>query len=161
MKSPIPQTAMSFAALLVCLATSISAVSQTESDFLAVRDEIWAKEQAIYQARSKGDLSYYLANASAGYKGWPPYLAEPGGVPYLKDMTTDMVGQDQEELTMELADFALSGDTAVIYYHTHRTRMPNGDQADQRYAICHVWTREAGVWKLIGAMGREKPGSEG
>jgi hypothetical protein len=143
--------------LLACLIMSSVAMSQTEQEYAAARDEVWAKEQAIYKARSNGDLSYYLANASANYKGWPPYLPEPGGVPYLKDMTTDMVGQDQEELTMELAEFALSGDTGVIYYHTHRTRMPNGDPVDQRYAICHVWTRENEVWKLIGAMGREKP----
>lgn len=143
-------------AAVICFATSPLATAETDAAYAAARDEIWAKEQAIYKARGNGDLNYYRANASIGYKGWPPYSELPGGLTYLKNMADDMLGQDKEELTMELADFALSGDTAVIYYSTHRTRMPNGDAADQRYAICHVWTREAEGWKLIGAMGREK-----
>jgi len=142
--------------LLVCLAASPVAMTESDDAYAAARDEIWAKEQAIYKARSQGDLSYYRQNASKGYKGWAPYSEKPGGLTYLKNMAEDMLGQDQEELTMELDDFALSGDTAVIYYSTHRTRMPNGDPADQRYAICHVWTHEPEGWKLIGAMGREK-----
>ena len=142
---------------LVCVTASPLAMTESSEDaYTAARDEIWAKEQAIYKARSNGDLNFYLQNASSGYKGWPPYSENPGGLTYLKNMAADMVGQDQEELTMELADFALSGDTAVIYYSTHRTRMPNGEPANQRYAICHVWTREADGWKLVGAMGREK-----
>ena len=136
--------------------TNTPAAAQTEQEFAAARDTIWAKEQAIYAARGDGDLSYYLGNASAKYKGWPPYSKTPGDLSYLKRMADGMVGQDQEVLTMELADFALSGNTAVIYYHTHRTRMPDGKAANQRYAICHIWTREDGGWKLIGAMGREK-----
>lgn len=156
MHTYLPQTILLCVALSACVTATTPAVSQTEEQYAAARDEVWAREQAIYEARSNGDLNYYVANASASYKGWPPYSAEPGGMAYLKDMASSMVGQDQEELTMELADFALSGDTAVIYYHTHRTRMPNGDPANQRYAICHVWTREDGAWKLVGAMGREK-----
>ncbi len=143
-------------AIIVCLAVSPAAVAQTEAEFAAARDEIWAKEQAIYKARGKGDLSYYVNNSSERYKGWPPYSPAPADLTNLKEMAAGMVGQNQEQLTMELADFALSGDTAVIYYHTHRTRMPNGEPANQRYAICHVWTREDGVWRLVGAMGREK-----
>ena len=157
MHNTLPKRAWLAATLLVCLAASPLAVAETDAIYAAARDEIWEKELAIYQARSRGDLSYYLQNASAGYKGWPPYSELPGGLPYLKNMAADMVGLNQEKLTMELVDFALAGDTAVIYYATHRTRMPNGDTVDQRYAICHVWTREADGWKLIGAMGREKP----
>lgn len=142
--------------LVFITASPLAMAESSEDAYAAARDEIWAKEQAIYKARSNGDLNFYLQNASSGYKGWPPYSENPGGLTYLKNMAADMVGQDQEELTMELADFALSGDTAVIYYSTHRTRMPNGEPANQRYAICHVWTREADGWKLVGAMGREK-----
>ncbi len=157
MHSNLRKRARLAATLLVWLAASPLAMTETDDAYATARDEIWDKEKAIYEARSNGDLSYYLKNAAAGYKGWPPYSELPGGLPYLSNMAADMVGLNQEELTMELVDFALAGDTAVIYYATHRTRMPNGDNVDQRYAICHVWTREAEGWKLIGAMGREKP----
>ena len=144
------------AALLIGLSASQPAAAQSEAEYVAARDAIWAMEQEIYKRRGQGDLSYYVANSSDNYKGWPPYTKAPADLTNLKKMAEGMVGLNKEQLEMELADFALSGDTAVIYYHTHRTRMPNGDPADQRYSICHVWTRENGSWKLVGAMGREK-----
>ena len=66
-------------------------------------------------------------------------------------------GIDQEDLTMEFEAITFSGTTAVIYYGTHRTRMPDGEAVDQRFDIVHVWVREEGAWKLLGAMGRTKP----
>jgi ketosteroid isomerase-like protein len=60
-----------------------------------------------------------------------------------------------EKLEMYFDDLAMHGDTAVIYYNTHRTVLPNGENVDQRYHITHVWTRDTdGDWKLLGAMGR-------
>ena len=126
----------------------------------AARDAIWAKEKAIYAARGEGDLSVYVASTSPHYKGWPPNTKVPADLSRLKSMASGMVGLNKEQLEMELADFTLSGDTAVIYYHTHRTVMPDGTPTDQRFAICHVWTREEGEWRLIGALGRLKPENE-
>jgi hypothetical protein len=147
-------------ALVVALLMGTPATAQTEADYIAARDEIWAKEQAIYAGRGRGDLSIYVNSTSPHYKGWPPGAKVPTDLSGLKGMASAMTGLDKERLEMELADFALSGDTAVIYYHTHRTVLPNGEPTDQRYAICHVWTREDGEWKLIGALGRLKPANE-
>ena len=147
-------------ALLVVLLMATPALAQTEADYIAARDAIWAKEQAIYAGRGRGDLSIYVNSTSPHYKGWPPGAKVPTDLSGLKGMASAMTGMDQERLEMELADFALSGDTAVIYYHTHRTVMPDGKPTDQRYAICHVWAREDGEWKLIGALGRLKPENE-
>ena len=147
-------------ALLLYWAFGFPAAAQTEAESAAARDQIWAKEQEIYKRRGQGDLSYYVANASDRYMGWPPGSKVPADLSRLKEMAGAMVGLNQERLEMELADFTLSGDTAVIYYHTHRTVMPDGTPTDQRYAICHVWTREEGEWRLIGALGRLKPENE-
>lgn len=147
-------------ALVVALLMGTPATAQTEADYIAARDEIWAKEQAIYAGRGRGDLNIYVNSTSPHYKGWPPGAKVPTDLSGLKGMASAMTGLDKERLEMELADFALSGDTAVIYYHTHRTVLPNGEPTDQRYAICHVWTREDGEWKLIGALGRLKPANE-
>jgi hypothetical protein len=146
--------------MLVALFGAGACAAQTEQEVVAARDAIWAKELAIYKARGEGNLGVYLDNTSERYKGWPPGVKVPGDLSYLRGAADTMRGQNQEKLTMELADFAMSGDTAVIYYHTHRTMMPKGEPTDQRFAICHVWTREQGEWKLIGALGRLKPESE-
>jgi hypothetical protein len=138
------------------LGAAPSRADEADAEYVAARDTIWAKEQAIYKGRSEGDLSNYLNNTSSMYKGWPPGAKVPADLSGLKSMASSMQGLNKERLTMELADFTMSGDTAIIYYHTHRTSMPNGEPADQRYAICHVWTRENGEWRLIGAHGRLK-----
>ncbi len=142
------------------LVLPILACAQPPQDIDAALEIIWAKEQAIYKGRSEGDLSNYLNNTSDNYVGWPPGAKVPADLSGLKAMAKSVAGLNQERLEMELADFAMSGNTAVIYYHTHRTISPKGEKVDQRYAICHVWVREAGEWKLIGAHGRLKSANE-
>jgi len=134
--------------------------AQSQADIDAAKNTIWEKELAIYKGRGEGDLSIYLNNTSERYVGWPPGAKVPADLTGLRKMAQSVSGQNQERLTMELADFTLSGNTAVIYYHTHRTVLPNGEPTDQRYAICHVWVREQGEWRLIGAHGRLKSASE-
>ncbi len=146
------------AVLVVMLPLSVSA--QTPDDIEAAKNTIWEKELAIYKGRGEGDLSIYLNSTSEKYVGWPPGARAPADLSGLRKMASSVAGLNQERLTMELADFTMSGDTAVIYYHTHRTVLPNGDPTDQRYAICHVWVREQGVWRLIGAHGRLKSANE-
>ena len=127
-----------------------------EYDRQAARDEIWEKEQAIYAARGDGNLQYYVDNASEHYMGWPPGWPAPSGIDQLRAGVEQMRGVDQEELEMEFGDITFSGNAAVIYYSTHRTRMPTGEAVDQRFDIAHVWVREEGVWRLLGALGRTK-----
>ena len=57
---------------------------------------------------------------------------------------------------MEFGDIAFSGNTAVIYYSTHRTRMPGGEPVDQHFEITHIWAFESGEWRLLGAMGADQ-----
>ena len=120
--------------------------------------EIWEKEQAIYAARGNGDLQYYVDNASEHYMGWPPGWPTPSGIGQLRAGVEQMRGVDQEELAMEFGGITFSGTAAVIYYSTHRTRMPTGERVDQRFDIAHVWAREEDEWRLLGALGRTKVG---
>jgi len=123
--------------------------------------EIWEKEQAIYAARGQGDLQYYVDNASEHYLGWPPGWQKPSGIDQLRAGVEQMRGIDQEELTLEFGDIAFSGNTAVIYYRTHRTRMPGGEPVDQHFEITHIWAFESGEWRLLGAMGRTRAPAAG
>jgi ketosteroid isomerase-like protein len=68
-----------------------------------------------------------------------------------------MVGQTKEKLTMELMDFTLHGDTAVIYYLNHRTMRPDGTAVDEKFENIHVWVRDGADWKIVGAMSRLAP----
>lgn len=126
-------------------------------DQARARETIWSKELAIYEARARGDLGVYLANASPRYLGWPPGWDQPSRLDKLRAGAVQMQGSNQEELTMEFADITFSGDAAVVYYDTHRTRLPTGEPVDQRFQIVHVWALENGEWKLLGAMGRTRP----
>jgi ketosteroid isomerase-like protein len=123
----------------------------------AAQAEIWAKEQAIYKARGQGDLRAYIDNVAADYRAWPPYSARPTGVAALRTAQPRMAAQNQEILVMEFVDFAYAGDAAVIYYQTHRTRLPNGNPVDERFEVTHSWVWRGGAWKVLGGMARAMP----
>ena len=148
--------ATSLAIAMAVTACAGQGPGNAEYDRQAARDEIWEKEQAIYAARGDGNLQYYVDNASEHYMGWPPGWPAPSGIDQLRAGVEQMRGVDQEELVMEFGDITFSGNAAVIYYSTHRTRMPTGESVDQRFDIAHVWVREEGVWRLLGALGRIK-----
>jgi ketosteroid isomerase-like protein len=137
-------------------ASAAEPVSAPDAAKEAIRAEIWAKEQMIYAGRSRGDLTPYVANTSRSYVSWPPTVKAPMGYDKLA-ATKVPPNSNHEQLTMTFMDFALSGDTAVIYYRNHMTRRANGDPVDLTYDVTHTWTREGGVWRVIGGMARLEP----
>lgn len=144
---------------LVLLSGCANSIPVTASyDEAKATQDIWAKELAIYEARGRGDLQVYLDSTSLKYLGWPPGWEKPNRLDKLRSGAQLMKEQKatQEELTMKMEDITFSGDTSVIYYSTHRTRMPTGEEVDQRFEVIHVWTKEDGVWNLIGGMARDK-----
>lgn len=126
-------------------------------DKAAIQAEIWAKEQAIYAARGRGDIGVYLSNTATDYLAWPPLRAKPEGNDGLNQTGRELKGKNQEQLAMNLTGFAVNGDTAVIYYDTHRTRRSDGTPADERFEVTHTWVRENGQWKVFGGMARATP----
>ncbi len=118
------------------------------------RDAIWAKEQRIYQGRAEAGLTYYFENTSDRYVGWPPGLPKPSNLDALRKSSAGFSRKNSEKLAMSFTDFTLQDSTAVIYYQTHRTVMPDGTAVDERFDVIHVWVREGADWKLIGAMAR-------
>lgn len=119
--------------------------------------KIWAKEQAIYAARGRGDMQPYKASIARDYAAWPPALDTPAGLQNLDALQKTMVTDNKEQLTMDLVGFVLNGDTAVIYYRTHRTRLPDGAPVDERFEVTHSWIVQDGTWKLMGGMARATP----
>lgn len=156
-----PSAAPRWLVLIACVLTlgacAAGPAGSADYDRDQAKQEIWAKELAIYQARGRGDLQVYVDSTSDSYRGWPPGWPEPSGTQRLRAAIPTMRSANQEQLTMEFADIAFSGNAAVIYYNTHRTRKPRGEPVDERFEIIHVWSRENGEWKLMGAMGRNKP----
>jgi len=144
-------------AALIAFGAVPPALAQSDADRARIRDAIWAKEQKIYADRANGRLDFYIANTSPHYVGWPPSAPKPLALTGLKEDGKRLAGQTREKLSMELTDFTLSGDTAVIYYLNHRTMKPDGTPVDEKFENIHVWTREGGDWKLIGAMSRLQP----
>lgn len=128
-----------------------------ESEWTLVRDTLWAKELKIYAARGRGDMSVYIAEIADGYLSWPPFDNLPARLDGLEDTRREMAGKTQEELEMTFLDLAVSGDNAVIFYKTHRTRLSDGTPTDQHYEVTHSWIRQDGDWKLFSGMARARP----
>jgi hypothetical protein len=147
-----------FAAVgLAIICAAGSAWSQTAEETAKAREQIWTKEQAIYGGRAQGALAYYVDNASPHYVGWPPSAPKPLALEGLKGDSQRMVGQNKEKLSMQLMDFTLHGDTAVIYYLNHRTMRPDGTAVDEKFENIHVWVRAGADWQILGAMSRLAP----
>ena len=140
---------------LVVTGSSTISHAQTNAEREAARDAIWIKELAIYKARAETGLDYYIANSSPNYIGWPPGIPAPSPLSQLKENQTRITAPNSEKLTLYFDDFAMHGNTGVIYYNTHRTMLPSGTVVDQRFHITHIWVKDNyGDWKLLGAMGR-------
>lgn len=118
---------------------------------------IWAKEQAIYQARGRGDMKPYQDGIARDYLAWPPFRDHPAGAEGLRQIQKKMIIDNKEVLSMTFVDFVLNGDAAVIYYSTHRTRLPDGTAVDERFEVTHSWVWQDGAWKVMGGMARDTP----
>ncbi|MFK7954600.1 MAG: nuclear transport factor 2 family protein [Lysobacterales bacterium] len=152
-----PSCSAVFSAIALVFALSLQGCAVTAAekyDPEQAQQEIWSKEQAIYKARGDGDLQTYINHSSDRYMGWPPGWDKPSNLDKLREGAKGFVQYKQEELTMQFGGITFSGDTAIIYYSTHRTRKPTGEVVDERFEVIHVWSLEAGEWKLLGSMGR-------
>jgi hypothetical protein len=137
-----------------------AALAQSANEVSKARDEIWAKEKAIYAGRAKGDTSYYYENSSVDFLAWVYGTPKPFRRDSLAASRATMRTQDKEQLTNEFKDFSLHGDTAIIYYVNHRTMKPDGTPVDQYFDNIHVWVREGGTWKVLASMSRlQTPGA--
>jgi ketosteroid isomerase-like protein len=149
--------------IMTALALSAGAASAAETPrahgarWEAEKQAIWAKELAIYEGRSRGDLSLYLANTADDYIAWPPFNEVPKGNEGLRATGAAMAGKTKEHLEMTFLDLALNGPTAVIYYKTHRTMRADGTPADEYYEVTHTWIKQDGTWKVLGGMARARP----
>lgn len=142
-------------ALVAALVAGAGSVPVRADETETARVAIWTLEQAIYEGRSKGDVSAYANTTAKGYMAWPPVLAAPMRVDGF-DAALANPQASQEELAMELIDFTLHGETAIIYYRTHRTRLADGTPADDRFDVTHTWIREDGAWRVLGGMARSQ-----
>jgi len=88
--------------------------------------------------------------------GWPPGIPKPTNLDTLRKSSAGFNRKNSEKLELTFTDFTLRDSTAVIYYQTHRTMLPNGTPVDERFDTIHVWVREGADWKLIGAMARPR-----
>jgi hypothetical protein len=156
---PTARLAIAAALLLPLLATApvhAQAPAAAIDAVTTARDAIWAKEKKIYQGRAEAGLTYYLENTSDRYVGWPPGIPKPSNLDTLRKSSAGVNRRNSEKLQMSFTDFTLQDSTAVIYYQTHRTMLPNGTAVDERFDVIHVWVRDGADWKLLGAMARPR-----
>jgi ketosteroid isomerase-like protein len=146
--------------MLALAALSLSpslARADEASDKALAKSQIWPMEQAIYAGRASGNMSAYINNTASGYMAWPPQAAKPMGDATLKSTSGGIPPTSKEKLTMEFVDLAVHGDTAVIYYRTHRTMRFDGTPVDESFETAHTWVRENGQWRVLGGMARLEP----
>lgn len=138
-------------------ASAADAPAAHDARWEAVKQAIWPKELAIYEGRSRGDLSLYLASTATNYVAWPPFNEVPKGNEGLRATGAAMAGKTKERLEMTFLDLALNGNTAVVYYKTHRTMRADGTPADEHFEVTHTWVMQNGTWKVLGGMARARP----
>ncbi|MAI06349.1 MAG: hypothetical protein CBC47_04390 [Alphaproteobacteria bacterium TMED87] len=144
-----------FSQIIILLILLSPVKSTTLSEFEITKQLIWNKEIKIYKSRAESGLNYYINNTSQNYIGWPPGLEKPMGYDQLKLNQTKITFPNSEKIQLFFDNIVIEDNTAIIYYHTHRTVLPNGNKVNQRYHICHVWSKnKKNEWKLLGAMGR-------
>ena len=145
--------------LIACVDLTSEESAITES-VEAVEAHIWEKELAIFVGRGQGDISNYIGSASDSYLGWPPSLPTPTNLDALKDSAKQAVALLGEVSSLTRKGFTLEGDTALMYFLNHRTRLGDGmaeegeREVNEYYENLHVWNREDGEWKLIGGFAR-------
>ncbi|WP_159982009.1 MULTISPECIES: nuclear transport factor 2 family protein [unclassified Novosphingobium] len=144
-------------ALGTAAAAGANAPAGHDARWEAAREAIWAKELAIYEGRGRGDLSLYLGNTATNYVAWPPFNEVPKGNDGLRATGAQLAGKTKEHLEMTFLDLALNGDTAVVYYKTHRTMRADGTPSDERFEVTHTWVMQDGTWKVLGGMARARP----
>lgn len=150
--------AVAVASALLGSGMTLIATVPVKGEAAAVREQIWANELGIYSGRGKGQLDFYVNNASPHYLGWPPTSAEPFPLATLRRDAAAMRGKTQERIKTTFKGFAFSGTTAVIYYRNDRTMRADGTPVDEAFENIHVWAREDGQWKVLGGLARKIKG---
>ncbi len=133
---------------------ALAAAGAADNPVDKARAAIWAKEMAIYEGRSHGSIDFYLENVSTNFLAWTAGTPEPFRVDKLRNSSAALRGHDHEVIQISFRDFSLSGDTAIIYYQNHRTRLADGTPVDQTYDNIHVWQLDHGEWKVLASMSR-------
>ncbi len=151
-------TRISLAAALGA-AVAVPALADSPEVKAKAQTEVWAKEQAIFAGRGRGDIGPYVSFTADDYAAWPAGRPAPVDAAALKADGAKMAGKAQEKIRLEFIDFRLSGPTAVIYFRTHRSAMADGTPVDQQYDNTHTWTRAGDDWKIVGGLSRlvDKP----
>lgn len=114
---------------------------------------LWALEQSIYATRAKGSMAVILDNVSPYLNAWPvtsPALnSKAVRKPFTQMRGPGSLKGDKEQTQLIFLDMAFDGHTAVMMYKTHKTRMSDGTPADDYFEVTHVWSNEAGKWRLL------------
>ncbi len=142
------------------LATAVlpggAAIAKTPAyapNYAETRDLLWALEQSIYATRAKGSMAVILDNVSPYLNAWPitsPALhSKAVRKPFTQMRGPGSLKGDKEQTQLFFIDMAFDGHTAVMMYKTHKTRMSDGTPADDYFEVTHVWSNEAGKWRLL------------
>lgn len=149
------------AAAVTYLLTGCSQTKGKEKVDLSQDEEIiWAKELAIFQGRTAGDLSFYIDAADKSYVAWPYGIEEPIDYQTLKSQAHMGAAIKGEITELTKKKIVITGDTAQSYFLNHRTRLGEGmasegeRDVDRYFDNIHVWARIEGEWKIIGGLSR-------
>ena len=124
----------------------------------AAKDIIWSLEQGIYRDQERGSSAAYIAAASPRYLGWPPTAPRPLTNQNLRVGGVRPTIAALPQIRLSFVDIAFSGNTAIIYYQTVRTRVVEGKELVDGFDVTHTWLKENGTWRLLGGMARPRVG---
>jgi hypothetical protein len=120
----------------------------------AALEEIWAMEAKIYAGRASGTMQPYVDAVSKNMLSFPFGTANPVDYAGFVESAKRFKG-DKERNRIYLKGFYLTGgNTAVIFYRSHRTVRPEGTVVDEYWDTTHIYAREEGRWRLMSSINR-------
>lgn len=116
-------------------------------------ESIWAKELKIFENRAAGSMEFYLSIVAENFMAWPAWAGAPVEfADMVKKFRESETFEKGEKIIATMKGIAIDGDTAQVFFQTHRTQLPGGEQANERFNNIHVWVRRAGDWRLFSNM---------
>ena len=136
--------------ILAAVAAPLRAATPAE----AALEEIWAMEAKIYAGRATGTMQPYVDAVSRNMLSFPFGTANPIDYVAFVESAKRFKG-DKESNRIYLKGFYLTGgNTAVIFYRSHRTVRPEGTVVDEYWDTTHIYAREEGRWWLMSSINR-------
>lgn len=144
---------------MIFVSRSQASSSPTDKDKLndALKEEIWALEEAYFTHLYKADYERVLAVVHDQFLGWPGAVPQPIDKEKSAHFMKQLIPKPTScSCTIERAGIRLLGNVALTQYTLHVTFSDTtGENRTQSSRITHTWLKDGARWKILGGMSQD------